>query len=325
MRKTSLKPYAPLAAVLVLACVLALAAGAVASDVANDAAAPLAQTLTRPMAAGEVIGAKGQVIAMAQEGSRYLLPGEPVYPGDVLRTGESGWLDLYLADGTRVGMGADSTLRIMDFAYDDVAPQAGRAVLQADRGLFRVVSGMIGRQGVTGLSLRTPLSVWDVRGAEVFFSAGAAIEVGGVRTLHDGTRVLVTSQAGNQDLTHSHSFVFITPDKGVGKPAPLQQKVWEPFRTTIVLATVNVPRAARPESVAAQDGDAMLHTVAGRLAAETGALVARIDPYQPLRHNPQAAEATLARIGLYRQAGHMARHRLAEEEWESIRRNSGGI
>ncbi|MGE4299833.1 MAG: hypothetical protein AB7E47_17580 [Desulfovibrionaceae bacterium] len=328
MTTKRLKTYALAMAVAVaLASVVFLGMAVAGPDVARDGAPSSpssAAARTRPVAVGEVVGMRGQVVALSQLGTRYLLRGEPVYVGDTVRTGETGWLDLYLADGARVAMGPGAQLRIDAFAFDVAAPGAGQASLRAEHGLFRVASGAIGLHGAQGLALRTPLATWDVRGAEVFVSAGAATEVGGVRGLQKDMRVLVTAQGGNQDIDHAHSMVFVTPDVGVGKPAPLRQRVWEPFRTGVPMVTVRVPRVERPDE-GTVDGDATLRAVIGRLAQEKRALVERLDPYQPLRHDPHGAEATLERIGLYRQAARLARQRLSGEQWETLRHEQGGL
>lgn len=129
------------------------------------AAPPQAAAAEAP--AGRAILAVGGAQATGPDGTvRTLRRREPVYPGDVLRTGDRGRLQIRFSDGALLALRPGTELDIAEYAYQ----QAGRTDttrLSLRRGTIRTLTGQIARTDRNNYSLSTPLAVIDVRGTGI--------------------------------------------------------------------------------------------------------------------------------------------------------------
>jgi hypothetical protein len=114
---------------------------------------------------GAVIVRAGQDLP-ATEGMHLL-------PNDVLRTSADGRLGAILQDGTGVGLGPNTELKVDSFLYQ---PAQGKLalVLRLFRGVIAYFSGRIAKLAPGAVTVETPVGVIGLRGTHMAVSLGAA-------------------------------------------------------------------------------------------------------------------------------------------------------
>ena len=119
-----------------------------------------------PAPSGVVKHVAGAAFAIRSGQESPLTLGQPVFEGDVVRTGADGRLGITLKDGTRLSLGANTELRIDRFAY---APEQGRLALalKVVRGVAEYISGRIARLAPGAVKIETPTSIIGIRGTRV--------------------------------------------------------------------------------------------------------------------------------------------------------------
>lgn len=121
----------------------------------------------RPLAAqsarGEVVRIRGRASKSGPAGESVLAPGEPLFVGDTIATGDDGRVDVRFGDGSMLTVGPSSRIQIARYAPD--AP-AGRveALLSLLDGILRMVVGS--GQRWDRFAVETTTSVASVRGTE---------------------------------------------------------------------------------------------------------------------------------------------------------------
>lgn len=87
--------------------------------------------------------------------------------GDVVRTGEKSWALLTMMDGAKITLRPDSELRIDNYRYTDAGEVSQNgALLALQRGSVRVATGRIAGVRNSGIMIRTPDAIIDLRGAD---------------------------------------------------------------------------------------------------------------------------------------------------------------
>lgn len=146
--------------------------------------------------------ASGTTVAVLQSaavtgatGSRMLQVEAPVFMGDRIKTGSVGEAQLRFRDQTRLVVGANSSLLIDSFVFND-DNTASKVGMQALRGTFRFITGVSNKQAY---SISTPSMTIGVRGTRFDFSISRAGETsfalfeGGARLCDRGGRCLELS------------------------------------------------------------------------------------------------------------------------------------
>ena len=132
---------------------------AAAFSVAATAAAQ-ADGVGRAVAVIDAATASGQI------GDRALAVGSAVYVGDLVQTDGGGEAQLLFDDGTRMVVGANSSLVIEEFLFRGKAAE-NRFAVRALSGAFRFISGDSGDENYT---IRTPTGTIGVRGTAFDFT-----------------------------------------------------------------------------------------------------------------------------------------------------------
>ncbi len=88
----------------------------------------------------------------------------PVYVGDELITGKHARLHLSMRDNTQLTLGENTQFSINHYTY--TAEQHGGADLELVRGVFRAVTGLIGKLNPAGFSVTTPAATIGIRGTD---------------------------------------------------------------------------------------------------------------------------------------------------------------
>ena len=126
--------------------------------------------LTQPI--GNVEASDGNVWAVRADGSRVeLQPGDPVFQGDRIETGDAGAVGVEFTDGSAFSLGANGDLVIDEMIYNP-ATQEGSSFFSVAQGAFSFVSGAIAKTTPDGMMVQTPVATIGVRGTKVVGEAG---------------------------------------------------------------------------------------------------------------------------------------------------------
>ena len=173
----------------------------------------LAATLAGPMAPGQYAQAAataaqtpigtvsvqtGTVTVRHADGSRTVLKkGDPVFPDDVIETGQGGAIGVTFEDGTTFSLGSGGRMVLDDLVYDPAA-QTGSGNIAVLKGAFTFVSGQIPKTAPEALTIKTPAMTVGVRGTAGAGNTQTVVlmaEAGGV-----AGELIVTTPSG-QTLT----------------------------------------------------------------------------------------------------------------------------
>jgi hypothetical protein len=114
--------------------------------------------------AGMVVASRGEVIAMANGGSRELKQGDFIYVNDEILTSGRSFAVLQFTDGAKVTVRPDSTLIIEQYLYAGNAED--EATLNLVSGGLRVITGAMAKSNPENYKVRTPVALMGVRGTE---------------------------------------------------------------------------------------------------------------------------------------------------------------
>ena len=114
--------------------------------------------------AGVAAAVRGSVLLDRgpEVGSR-LESGDPIFLGDVIRTGDQGGLQVMLLDETVFTLGPQSQLVVDEFVYNP-NEKGGRLDVRLAKGVFRFVTGKIARDTPENVELKLPVGSIGIRG-----------------------------------------------------------------------------------------------------------------------------------------------------------------
>jgi hypothetical protein len=107
-------------------------------------------------AQGKVLVRRGAEAIPAREGMHLLV-------NDILQTAVDGSLGVILQDGTRIGLGPNTELKIDLFVYEPADQKLG-LLLRLARGMIAYFSGRIARLAPGAVTIETPVGVIGLRG-----------------------------------------------------------------------------------------------------------------------------------------------------------------
>jgi hypothetical protein len=90
---------------------------------------------------------------------------------DVLQTSADGSLGAILQDGTGIGLGPNTELKIDSFIYEPAAGKLG-LILRLARGVMAYFSGRIAKLAPGAVTVETPVGVMGLRGTHMAVSIG---------------------------------------------------------------------------------------------------------------------------------------------------------
>jgi hypothetical protein len=88
---------------------------------------------------------------------------------DVLETSADGRLGAILQDGTRIGLGPNTELKIDSFVYEPADQKFG-LLLRLARGVVAYISGRIAKLAPRAVTIETPVGVIGLRGTHLAVS-----------------------------------------------------------------------------------------------------------------------------------------------------------
>jgi len=113
---------------------------------------------------GMVVASRGEVIALANGGSRELKQGDFIYVNDEILTSARSFAVLQFTDGAKVTVRPDSTLIIEQYLY--AGNDSDEATLNLVSGGLRVITGAMAKSNPENYKVRTPVALMGVRGTE---------------------------------------------------------------------------------------------------------------------------------------------------------------
>ena len=114
--------------------------------------------------AGMVVASRGEVIAMADGGSRELKQGDFIYVSDEIMTSNRSFAVLQFVDGAKVTVRPDSTMLVESYLYN--GDEDDEATLSLVSGGLRVITGAMAKTNPENYKVRTPVALMGVRGTE---------------------------------------------------------------------------------------------------------------------------------------------------------------
>jgi len=165
---------------------------------------------------GRVLVVQGKASVLRGTGLQPLARGSELRQGDELVTGPGARLQLRLADGTLLNLGAGSrfTLHRVDSRSDGEGMR-----LELISGAFRAVTGAIGRDFLVA----TPVATIGIRGTDLWggFEFGDALDI----ALLDGGPISVENGAGRVDIaTPGHGTTVTAADRPPSVPRAWPQE-----------------------------------------------------------------------------------------------------
>ena len=152
-------------------------------------------------------------------GSKHILikQGSKIEPQDILKTGKNSWVKILMNDGTLISAAKNSKLKISDFVYDK--PKNSKATFNFFKGLFKVISGGIGKVAKEKFKVTVPGGTIGIRGTEFYVDLRNKIPrifctKGAIFARNSLGEVLVPS--GNQ--------TFLRPQTKPAKPTSFSQR-----------------------------------------------------------------------------------------------------
>jgi hypothetical protein len=151
-----------------------------------------------PSVAGTVIHVQGAAFANHRESSGNLSLGTQIRVGDHIVTGHNARVGLRMVDGAVLSLGADTEFAVNDYRYQEQAEQ-GTARLELIKGVFRAVTGAIGKLKERDFKVQTSVGTIGIRGTDFWggFYFSQALDV----ALLGGKGIYIENAAGLVEIT----------------------------------------------------------------------------------------------------------------------------
>lgn len=178
---------------------------------------------------GSVVSLTGSVWATSGTAQRSLTQDAPVYEGEEIVTESDSNVEIKFADGTVLGQGEDSAVRLDDYVF---AEENSQLDFHMVKGVMRVVSGEIVKINPEGFNLSTPLATIGIRGTEVMVQVDNGREIIGVDQMGEGHTVLVSNAYSEIVIDRAGMFSGVDFDGSLIAPDEMPQN----FISTITRA-----------------------------------------------------------------------------------------
>jgi hypothetical protein len=202
------------------------------------AAPHLASAAGAPVA-GTVGHLQGAAFANHRDSSENLFKGRPIFVGDHIVTGHNSRVLLQMVDGTKLTLGEDTEFVISAYHYSKKA-QRGSAAVELVRGVFRAVTGAIGKLKERDFKVKTSVATIGIRGTDFWggFFFSKSLDV----ALLDGKGIYVENAAGRVDVTSIGDGTTISSDN----EAPTAPKRWGDQKLDAAKLSVALKIGMRP-------------------------------------------------------------------------------
>lgn len=177
-------------------------------------------------AAGRVLIAAGNAVAVRDGKEVKLAAGTEINDRDVLRTGVGSNLQVRMTDESIVALKERTTLSIDQYRFNGQQDGSERAFYRLLKGGFRTISGLIGKTNRANYEVRTSVATIGIRGTAYSLAlceAGSCIDANGTAA-RDGLygavtegKVAANNTKGVFEFAAGEAFFAPRPDVGVEK------------------------------------------------------------------------------------------------------------
>jgi hypothetical protein len=115
---------------------------------------------------GRVKTVGGTAFILRAEQRIPVVPGTVLLQGDVIVTPAKASIGMTFIDNSRLSAGPNTRIVIEKYEFDDTL-QSGSFIARVEKGEVAVFSGSIARSGSKAMMIRTPKSLYAVRGARL--------------------------------------------------------------------------------------------------------------------------------------------------------------
>ena len=160
--------------------------------------APQISRAADPLSAGTVLHLQGAAFTNHHDSSNNLSKGATILVGDHIVTGHNSRVVVEMTDGSVLTLGADTEFAINDYHYSKPAKQ-GSASLELVRGVFRAVTGAIGKLRERDFKVKTSVGTIGIRGTDFWggFYFSQALDV----ALLGGKGIYIENAAGRIEIS----------------------------------------------------------------------------------------------------------------------------
>ena len=191
-----------------------------------------------PQSVGTVILSFGQNTAESAGAQRVLKRKVDVYADDLLKTGDTGRLQIRFTDGARLSLKPSTEFKIAEYQFDEAAPEDGKAVYRLLKGGMRTLSGQIGKVDKEDYKLDAVVATIGIRGTD-FTVDKQGDEVKG--SVNNGA-INVANKGGASDIAKGFSFQLVGAEGTINR-----------FRTP---ATVNRSDGSKQQAASLPEAEA---------------------------------------------------------------------
>jgi len=186
------------------------------------AAVSLLVSPTAQAAAGRVLIAAGDVVAVRDGRTIALTDGSTVEAGDTINVGDRSSVQLLMIDKAVLALRANSSLALTAYRFDEKGPDS-QSFFNLLRGGLRAVTGFIGKRNHDHFKLTTPTSTIGIRGTHftVVQCTGNCLNADGSKAadglfggVSDG-RIVVTNAAGDKEFRRNEYFYVASRDTAI--------------------------------------------------------------------------------------------------------------
>ena len=187
-----------------------------------------------PSVAGTVIHVQGAAFANHRESSGNLSLGAQILVGDHIVTGHDARVGLRMVDGAVVSLGADTEFAVNDYRYQEQAGH-GTARLELIKGVFRAVTGAIGKLKERDFKVQTSVGTIGIRGTDFwggfYFSQALDVALLGGKGIYieNAAGLVEITQPGDGSTVHSANELPLQPTRWGDKKlnAAKQSITWD--------------------------------------------------------------------------------------------------
>jgi hypothetical protein len=164
---------------------------------------------------GKVVTAKGAVtiehvnavVVQAALGNRAgrTKVGDPVYLGDIVKTGADGQIGITFADGTAFNMSSNARMALTEYVYDPNS-KSNSTFFSLTKGAFTFIAGKIAKTG--DMKIDTPVATMGIRGTT------PRVEISDDGTVKFSTLI----EKGKNEVLEKYSAASIKPHDSAASP-----------------------------------------------------------------------------------------------------------
>jgi hypothetical protein len=171
-----------------------------------------------PAVAGRVIHLQGGAFASHRQSSTNLSLGSHILIGDHIVTGSNARVGVKMLDGAVLSLGADTEFAINDYRYQEQEKQ-GTARLELFKGVFRAVTGAIGKLKERDFKVKTSVGTIGIRGTDFwggyYFSQALDVALLGGKGIYieNAAGVVEVSEPGEGISVNSASELPLPPKR----------------------------------------------------------------------------------------------------------------